>query len=371
MEIYQRRAKTTMKQKKKREKLKYLSMEGRPSYNSKFKISQKTHKRGRLCWLNLQHCLCQVTFLQVTTSIMKRTVTGSSESGDGQKKARGDSQEFGSSSFEEDLMMMEEMEQENLADEEAQQLMDMDGEEAHLMDSDLVNTRRWQRPTHVVDPQTENLAFQWLDIDMTSGDPWRTPQGEIFGSTEGPVPVIRLYGVTAEKSSVMLSVHGFTPYMYVSLPTGLDLSEQCLAAIRATLDIKIKERARGDEKRLTKCILGTERVRAKQSLLGYHFETTRDFLKVYVALPSLIPQTKRAFDDGFAVAGFGIISGQCYEANVPYILRCVHACLLWSLSFSFPPSLSVSCCVVLWCGVVWCGVVWCGVVWCGYYLLPE
>lgn len=251
---------------------------------------------------------------------MKRTVsTGSNDSGDGQKKSRGDSQEF-SSSFEEELMMMEEMEQEQLAESEAHMMDICDDEQAEI-DIDIANMRKWQRPSHVIDAQTENLAFQWLDIDMTSGDPWRTPQGEIFGSTEGPVPVIRLYGVTSEKSSVMLSVHGFTPYMYVSLPSSLNLSEQCLAAIRATLDTKIKERARGDEKKLTKCILGTERVRAKQSLLGYHFETTRDFLKVYVAMPSLIPATKRAFDEGFAVSGFGVVSGQCYEANVPYILR--------------------------------------------------
>lgn len=249
---------------------------------------------------------------------MKRAVsTGSNDSGDGQKKSRGDSQDYGGS-FEEELMMMEEMEQ--LADAEAQ-MMDED-ESPDDTSCDMVNTRRWKRPEHIVDPKTESLSFQWLDIDQTNGEPWRTPQGEIFGSTEGPVPVIRLYGVTSEKTSVMLSVHGFTSYMYVSLPPSLALSEQCLAAIRATLDVKIRERARGEEKRLVKCILGTERVVAKQSLLGYHSDTTRDFLKVYVAMPSLLPQTKRAFDEGFAVAGFGVVSGQCYEANVPYILRC-------------------------------------------------
>jgi DNA polymerase delta subunit 1 len=257
---------------------------------------------------------------------MKRTVsTGSNDSNDGLKKSRGDNSDCGRS-FEEELMMMEEMEQEALSEEVAAVaaaggLMDFEDDDQAGVVADLANTRKWQRPLQEVNDKTDNLAFQWLDIDMASGEPWMNPQGEIFGSTEGPVPVIRLYGVTSEKSSVMLTVHGFTPYMYVSLPTSLELSDNCLASIRATLDMRIKERARGDEKRLTKCILGTERVRAKQSLLGYHFETTRDFLKVYVAMPSLIPATKRAFDEGFAVAGFGVISGQCYEANVPYILR--------------------------------------------------
>ena len=248
---------------------------------------------------------------------MKRTVSfASTDSGEGSKKSRGDSQDYGSS-FEEELMMMEEMEQEQaMADA---QLMEVAEDEE--VDIDVANTRKWQRPAEEIDPEKENLSFQWLDIDMTSGEPWRNPKGKIIGSSEGPVPVIRLYGVTNEKSSVMLSIHGFTPYMYVSLPSSVELSEPCLAAIRGALDIKTKDRARGDEKRLSKCVLGTERVRAKQSLLGYHHDTTRDFLKVYVAMPSLIPGTKRSFDEGFAVPGYGIISGQSYEANVPYILR--------------------------------------------------
>lgn len=255
---------------------------------------------------------------------MKRTVSAGST--DSAKKSRGDSADF--SSFEDELMMMEEMEQEQLADADIQ-LMDTGGEdEQDDLNIDAANARKWQRPAHVVDAETQNLAFQWLDIDMASGEPWRNPKGEIFGSTEGPVPVIRLFGVTSEKSSVMLCVHGFTPYMYVSLPASLELSEQCLAAIRATLDLRIKDRARGDEKRLSKCILGTERVGGKQSLLGYHFDTTRVFLKIYMAVPSLMPQVKRAFDEGFAVAGYGVVSGQSYEANVPYILRCV-LCLYW------------------------------------------
>lgn len=43
----------------------------------------------------------------------------------------------------------------------------------------------------------------------------------------------------------------------------------------------MKEKARGDEKRLTTFVLGIEKAPAMQSLLGYHFGTTRDFIKVF------------------------------------------------------------------------------------------
>jgi DNA polymerase elongation subunit (family B) len=76
---------------------------------------------------------------------------------------------------------------------------------------------------------------------MASGEPWHeNPDGNVVGSREGPVPVIRFYGVTAAGSSIMLSVHGFTPYFYVSLPSSFDLNNDAfLGALRSSLDQKV------------------------------------------------------------------------------------------------------------------------------------
>ena len=57
--------------------------------------------------------------------------------------------------------------------------------------------------------------------------------------SEGPVPVIRLYGVTSQGHSVMASVHGFTPYFYVSLPSSIHLSDSFLGQIRSALDQRV------------------------------------------------------------------------------------------------------------------------------------
>lgn len=41
-----------------------------------------------------------------------------------------------------------------------------------------------------------------------------------------------------------------------------------------------REKARGDEKNLQKFVLGAERTAPMQSLLGYHFEELKVFVKV-------------------------------------------------------------------------------------------
>lgn len=59
------------------------------------------------------------------------------------------------------------------------------------------------------------------------------------GSTEGPVPVIRMYGVTGDGRSVLALVHGFTPYFYASFPHSIDLNESNLGQLRNSLDARV------------------------------------------------------------------------------------------------------------------------------------
>ena len=58
-----------------------------------------------------------------------------------------------------------------------------------------------------------------------------------------------------------------------------------------------------------------------QSILGFHFGELKEFVKIYVAMPSLVPGVKRLIDDGVSVANVGILRGQTYESNVPFVLR--------------------------------------------------
>ena len=38
------------------------------------------------------------------------------------------------------------------------------------------------------------------------------------GSQVGPVPIIRMYGVTNDGNSVLAYIHGYAPYFYVPAP---------------------------------------------------------------------------------------------------------------------------------------------------------
>ena len=40
------------------------------------------------------------------------------------------------------------------------------------------------------------------------------------GATVGPVPIIRMYGITENGNSVMAHIHGFAPYFFVPAQQG-------------------------------------------------------------------------------------------------------------------------------------------------------
>jgi DNA polymerase delta subunit 1 len=159
---------------------------------------------------------------------MKRTGTYTNNAGP--KKSRGFEDE--GPSFEEELGMMDQMEG---GDEFIEGLDPNESAENQVV--------RWARPlqSNVLDPKKDDLSFHWLDIDMTSGNPMDSnPDGtDIVGAAEGPVPIIRMYGVTGEGQSVMANIHGFTPYLYVSFPPSVSINDAVLGQLRAVLDQKV------------------------------------------------------------------------------------------------------------------------------------
>lgn len=175
-------------------------------------------------------------------------------SGGGYKKSRGGEDEM-ENTFEDELLAMEASEAMLMGEE----LIDIDG-----MDTSITGAaaqRRWLRPRPVhLNPTTDNLgnnsqhdsgvslnvkisdtAIQWYDIDMTSGEPLAANPsgGAMAGSLEGPVPVVRLFGVSQSGASVMASVHGFTPYFFASVPNSFELNVASMSACRVVFDQKV------------------------------------------------------------------------------------------------------------------------------------
>lgn len=96
---------------------------------------------------------------------------------------------------------------------------------------EIADASRWRRPPVDPDftPATHSLAFQWTAIDMISGKPLTShPRGDgspLPGSSDGPVPVVRMYGVNASGNSVACFFHGFTPYLFCILPRGTNIGQ--------------------------------------------------------------------------------------------------------------------------------------------------
>lgn len=156
---------------------------------------------------------------------------------------------------------------------------------------------------------------------MYSGDPLaKNPAAgrAVPGSKSRPVPIIRLYGVNDDGNSVLLHVHGFTPYFYVVPPPGF--KKEHLGAFRSALDYQVKNSKKGGET-LMAHVLAVTIAPNKQSLMGYHGDTRTDFLKVYLAMPTLVPTARGILERGFDCPGYGPKSYQCFEANVPFVLR--------------------------------------------------
>lgn len=64
-------------------------------------------------------------------------------------------------------------------------------------------------------------------------------------------------------------------------------------ALQQAIITSIEARLRGDEKRIKSPCLGVGWAKNRQSILGYAFGKKRDFLQIYLAMPSLLAKVRR------------------------------------------------------------------------------
>lgn len=53
-----------------------------------------------------------------------------------------------------------------------------------------------------------------------------SPLSGMLGAMQGPVPIVRMYGITMEGNSIMVHIHGFAPYFFVPAQPGFK-KEHC------------------------------------------------------------------------------------------------------------------------------------------------
>lgn len=244
------------------------------------------------------------------------------------------------------------MEEEELYDDDDLIIQESGGEpeipeevlqEAAAVATALTDKQRWARPEPESDSLTSNkhdLNVQWIDMDVVSGRPLGSnpnrKRSNIVGPKEGRVPILRCFGVSDEGCSATIFIHGFTPYGYFALPPGYVLPDDgnvdSSRRIRNVLNERLKGAARGAAAvpEGTDAVLGVQFIRDHKSIMGYDTPHTQ-FLKVYVALPQLVPTLKRIMEDGIDLDGIAPGPGaqtsgmspaySAFECNIPFVLR--------------------------------------------------
>ena len=196
---------------------------------------------------------------------------------------------------------------------------------------------RWLRPSVPPQHQSTNsdLNLQWLDMDVVGGDPLPVNPAKgkrVLGSTQGRVPILRMYGTNEHGNSVAVFIHGFTPYGYFAIPKDceFDDSAENLSRIRTILDARLQQQARGaDSKNGGRSYChGVTYVKDHKSIMGYETAHTR-FFRVLVAMPTMIPTIKRIMEDGIELPGVrskestasSMVCFPAFECNIPFVLR--------------------------------------------------
>ncbi|XP_035674123.1 DNA polymerase delta catalytic subunit-like [Branchiostoma floridae] len=217
------------------------------------------------------------------------------------KKARSSEwDEDESLDFEAQLAMMEEMEEETVA---------ADGPVS------ATTRKKWVRPPPPnLNPRTDSISFQQIDLDHYIG----FPMDGMPGSSVGPVPIVRMFGVTMEGNSVVCHVHGFSPYFYV--PAKPEFKVEHCAQFRDALNKIVLNDMRSNKDNVKQAVLAVEMME-KENMYGFHGNQRLPFLRITVALPRLIAPAKRLLEQGFSCPGYGLHGYQSFESNVDFEIR--------------------------------------------------
>ncbi|KAK2656304.1 hypothetical protein Ddye_009356 [Dipteronia dyeriana] len=213
--------------------------------------------------------------------------------------------------FDEDVFL-----DETLIPENDESLILRDIEERQALASCL---SQWARPplSPAYVSQTQSIIFQQLDIDYVIGDSHR----ELLPNSFGPAAIIRIFGVTREGHSVCCNAHGFEPYFYISCLPGMGPDD--ISRLHKILEVRMRESNKNSK--VPQFVRRIEMVQ-KRSIMYYQQQKSQPFLKIVVALPTMVASCRGILDRGIQIDGFGMKSFVTYESNVLFALRFMIDC---------------------------------------------
>ncbi|KAJ6305585.1 hypothetical protein OIU78_021014 [Salix suchowensis] len=178
---------------------------------------------------------------------------------------------------------------------------------------------KWARPklSDGYVSQSQSIIFQQLEIDYVIGETHK----ELLPDRSGPAAILRIFGVTGEGHSVCCLVHGFEPYFYVSCPPGMNPDD--ISHFHHNLEGMMREVNRNTK--VPKFVRRIELVH-KRSIMYYQQQQSHPFLKIVVALPTMVAGCRGILDKGIQIDGLGMRSFLTYESNVLFALRFMIDC---------------------------------------------
>uniref|UniRef100_A0A0E0F355 DNA polymerase n=1 Tax=Oryza meridionalis TaxID=40149 RepID=A0A0E0F355_9ORYZ len=179
---------------------------------------------------------------------------------------------------------------------------------------------RWKRPALPADLASgcsRNVAFQQLEIDYVIGESHKV----LLPNSSGPAAILRIFGVTREGHSVCCQVHGFEPYFYISCPMGMGPDD--ISRFHQTLEGRMKDSNRNSN--VPRFVKRIELVQ-KQTIMHYQPQQSQPFLKIVVALPTMVASCRGILERGITIEGLGSKSFLTYESNILFALRFMIDC---------------------------------------------
>ncbi|XP_043268576.1 DNA polymerase delta catalytic subunit isoform X2 [Venturia canescens] len=173
---------------------------------------------------------------------------------------------------------------------------------------------KWSRPAPPpLNPSKNSLTFQQIEVDHYVG----THLAGMPGSNVGPVPIMRMFGVTWEGNSVCCHVHGFCPYFFVTAPPKFT-NEHC-KPFKDALNTAVKKDMRSNPDNVQDAVLAVELV-YKQTVYGYAGTEKSPFLRITVALQKLVAPSKRLIESENIYPAF-YHDYRAFESNIDFDIR--------------------------------------------------
>ncbi|EEE51779.1 hypothetical protein OsJ_33228 [Oryza sativa Japonica Group] len=216
---------------------------------------------------------------------------------------------------EEDMMDEDVFLDETILAEDEEALLLLDRDEALAL-----RLFRWRRPALPADLASgcsRNVAFQQLEIDYVIGESHKV----LLPNSSGPAAILRIFGVTREGHSVCCQVHGFEPYFYISCPMGMGPDD--ISRFHQTLEGRMKDSNRNSN--VPRFVKRIELVQ-KQTIMHYQPQQSQPFLKIVVALPTMVASCRGILERGITIEGLGSKSFLTYESNILFALRFMIDC---------------------------------------------